>query len=53
MGGSFSGISVTSDSVVRIILAILEAFSSAVLVTLRGSIMPFSTILPYSSLEAS
>jgi hypothetical protein len=40
---SFSGISVTKDSVVKIIEAMLAPFCKAALATLRGSTIPFSS----------
>src|ERR1051326_6437705 len=46
--GVFCAISVISVSVVRIIVAIEAAFSSAERVTFKGSMMPRSTMSAYS-----
>ena len=46
MAGSFLGISVIMDSVVRIMAATLAAFSTADRVTLAGSIIPRSIMEP-------
>ena len=50
---SFCGMSEIRDSVVRIMPATLAAFSRADLVTLVGSTMPNSIMLPYWPLSAS
>ncbi len=42
--GFFSGMSVISASVVRIIAAMLAAFSTALRVTLAGSMIPLLTM---------
>jgi fructose-1-phosphate kinase PfkB-like protein len=52
-GFSFSGISVTKASVVRIIEAIEAAFYRAPRVTLAGSITPSLTMSMYCSLITS
>ncbi len=56
MGGPasfFSGMSVTRQLVVSTMPAMLMAFSRAALVTLRGSMIPFFSMLPNSSTAAS
>ena len=53
MGAGGSGMSATSDSVVRRVAATEAAFWRAVLVTLVGSRMPFCTRSQYSSFKAS
>ncbi|GIW11744.1 MAG: hypothetical protein KatS3mg061_2801 [Dehalococcoidia bacterium] len=53
MGGFFSGMSVTSVSVVSTIVAIDAAFWSAERVTFAGSMMPRLTRSVYSSRRAS
>ena len=50
--GASSLISATTDSVVRSVEATLVAFCNALLVTLTGSRIPFSTISTYSSVAA-
>ncbi len=50
---SFSGMSATSASVTRTIIAMLAAFSRALRTTLVGSMMPFFIMSPKSSASAS
>ena len=50
---SFSGMSATSDSVMRTMLAILAAFCRADRTTLVGSMIPLSIMLTNSSFSAS
>ena len=52
MAGVSSLILATTDSVVSNVLATLVAFCNALLVTLTGSRIPFSTISTYSSVAA-